>query len=276
MWNGKDIRSPRHRGNRRVPFQTMAMFLINTRHVISYDPKLTDPRDCFFLIANGWFGRTGLVFPRPFRPIWKRVWPPGGYKPTHSQLSFRVPTLRNSTISLFPSTILNIMPPARTFNNRSFYPFPIDYSSETFAPLVCSDRQISHVIYLLRGQPTMIARFHHYLTTCATIFALEHTLQDLQNSREHVFTEFITPNVVHCLQPFLIQTRVDHIFPLLPLSLPTLTINTFKRQFPRWQNPRLPFPPPTEPTTHSRLFVFPIPSTTTHPSSLRLLVQPRL
>ena len=99
------------------------------------------------------------------------------------------------------------MPPARTFNNRSFYPFPIDYSSETFAPLVRSDRQISHVIYLLRGQPAAIARFHHYLTTCATIFALEHTLQDLQNSREHVFTEFITPNVVHCLQPFLIQTR---------------------------------------------------------------------
>ena len=99
------------------------------------------------------------------------------------------------------------MPPTRTFNNCSFYPFPIDYSSETFAPLVHSDCQISHVKYLLHGQPATIARFRHYLTTCATIFALERTLQDLQNSREHVFAEFITPNVVHRLQPFLIQTR---------------------------------------------------------------------
>ena len=94
------------------------------------------------------------------------------------------------------------MPPARTFDNRSFYPFPIDYSSETFAPLVHSDRQISHVKYLLRGQPAAIARFRHYLTTCATIFALERTLQDLQNSRDHIFTEFITPDVVRSSNPF--------------------------------------------------------------------------
>ena len=98
------------------------------------------------------------------------------------------------------------MPPIRTFDNRSFYPFPIDYSSETFAPLVRSDRQISHVRYLLRGQPTAQARFRHFLTTCATIFALEKTLQDLQNSRAYVFAEFITPDVVHRLQLFLIQT----------------------------------------------------------------------
>ena len=99
------------------------------------------------------------------------------------------------------------MPPIRTFDNRSFYPFPIDYSSETFAPLVRSDRQISHVRYLLRGQHAAQAHFRHYLTTCATIFALEKTLQDLQNSRDYVFAEFITPDVVHRLQPFLIQTR---------------------------------------------------------------------
>ena len=99
------------------------------------------------------------------------------------------------------------MPPARTFDNRSFYPFPIDYSSETFAPLVRSDRQISHVKYLLRGNPAAIARFRHYLTTCATIFALERTIHDLQNSHDHVFAEFVTPNVVRRLQPFLIQTR---------------------------------------------------------------------
>ena len=99
------------------------------------------------------------------------------------------------------------MPPTCTFDNRSFYPFPIDYSSETFAPLVCSDRQIAHVRYLLRGQHAAQARFRHYLTTCATIFALEKTVQDLQSSRDYVFAEFITPDVVHRLQPFLIQTR---------------------------------------------------------------------
>ena len=99
------------------------------------------------------------------------------------------------------------MPPTRTFDNRSFYPFPIDYSSETFAPLVRSDQQISHVKYLLRGNHAAIARFRHYLTTCATIFALEKTIHDLQTSRDHVFEEFITPDVVRRLQPFLIQTR---------------------------------------------------------------------
>ena len=99
------------------------------------------------------------------------------------------------------------MPPTRTFDNRSFYPFPIDYSSGTFAPLVRSDRQISHVKYLLRGNPAAIARFCHYLTTCTTIFSLERTIHDLQTSRDHVFEEFVTPDVVRRLQPFLIQTR---------------------------------------------------------------------
>ena len=99
------------------------------------------------------------------------------------------------------------MPPARTFDNRSFYPFPIDYSSESFAPLVRSDRQISHVKYLLRGNPAAIACFRHYLTTCATIFSLERAIHDLQTSRDHVFDEFVTPDVVRRLQPFLIQTQ---------------------------------------------------------------------
>ena len=99
------------------------------------------------------------------------------------------------------------MPPTRTFDNRSFYPFPIDYSSESFSPLVRSDRQISHVEYLLRGNHAAIARFHHYLTTCATIFTLEKAISDLQTSHDHVFNEFVTPDVVRRLQPFLIQTR---------------------------------------------------------------------
>ena len=99
------------------------------------------------------------------------------------------------------------MPPTRTFDNRSFYPFPIDYSSESFAPLVRSDRQISHVKYLLRGNHAAIARFRHYLTTCATIFTLEKAISDLQTSRDHVFDEFVTPDVIRRLQPFLIQMR---------------------------------------------------------------------
>ena len=136
------------------------------------------------------------------------------------------------------------MPPTRTFDNRSFYPFPIDYSSESFAPLVRSDRQISHVKYLLRGNHAAIARFRHYLTTCATIFSLERTLHDLQTSRDHVFEEFVTPDVVRRLQPFLIQTRrrsqappsttvINNIrrhqelppIPVLPNTTPTLETN---------------------------------------------------
>ena len=65
------------------------------------------------------------------------------------------------------------MPPARTYHQRSFAPFPIMYSSESFAPLVREDRQIAHVRYLLRGQHAALARFRHYLTDCSTIFALE-------------------------------------------------------------------------------------------------------
>ena len=137
------------------------------------------------------------------------------------------------------------MPPARTFNNRSFYPFPIDYSSESFAPLVRSDRQISHVKYLLCGNHAAIARFRHYLTTCATIFTLEKTISDLQNSRDHVFEEFVTPDVVRRLQPFLIQTRRRSQAP------PSTTIiNNARRQQELPPIPVLPLPsPPVTETT---------------------------
>jgi hypothetical protein len=127
------------------------------------------------------------------------------------------------------------MPPARTFNHRSFYPFPIDYSSESFAPLVRSDRQISHVKYLLRGNHTAVARFRHYLTTCATIFTLEKAIADLQTSRDHVFDEFVTPDVVQRLQPFLIQTRRRAQAPPS-----TAIINNIRRQ-----QDLPPLPPPT-------------------------------
>ena len=134
------------------------------------------------------------------------------------------------------------MPPARTFHHRSFYPFPIDYSSESFAPLVRSDRQISHVKYLLRGNHTAVARFRHYLTTCATIFTLEKAIADLQTSRDHVFDEFVTPDVVQRLQPFLIQTRRRTQAPPS-----TAIINTIRRQ---QDLPPLP-PPTTVPTPQS-------------------------
>ena len=139
------------------------------------------------------------------------------------------------------------MPPARTFNNRSFYPFPIDYSSESFAPLVRSDRQISHMKYLLRGNHAAIARFRHYLTTCATIFTLEKAISDLQNSRDHVFDEFVTPDVVRRLQPFLNQTRHRSQAP------PSTTIiNNVRRQqeLPPIPTLPLPSPPVTEATRH--------------------------
>ena len=183
------------------------MFLISTRHVINCEHELIDPRHCFSLIAHQRLGRIRLAFSKPFRPVRKHVQFPRRYKSPLGQLPFGIPHLRSPTVSLISSSILNIMPPTRTFDNRSFYPFPIDYSSETFAPLVRSDRQITHVKYLLRGNPAAIARFHHYLTTCATIFSLEQTIHDLQNSRDHVFAEFVTPDVVHRLQPFLVQTR---------------------------------------------------------------------
>ena len=71
------------------------------------------------------------------------------------------------------------MPPTHIYEQRSFALFPISYSSETFAPLVREDRQISHVQYLLQGQHASLACFHHYLTTCSTIFSLERTLLEL-------------------------------------------------------------------------------------------------
>ena len=160
------------------------MFLISTRHVTHCNHELIDPRHCFSLIAHERLGRIRLAFPKPFRSVWKHVQFPGRYKPPPSRLPFGIPHLQNPTVGLLPSSILNIMPPARIFDNWSFYPFPIDYSSETFAPLVRSDRQVIHVKYLLRGNPAAIARFCHYLTTCATIFSLEQTIHDLQNSRD--------------------------------------------------------------------------------------------
>ena len=140
-----------------------------------------------------------MVLSRHFRSTQECVLFPGRYKPTLGRLPPRVSSFQNSTIGLISSTSLNTMPPVRTFDNHSFYPFPIDYSSETFAPLVHTDQQISHVRYLLRGQPAAMARFQHYLTTCSTIFALEQTLQDLRNSRDYVFAKFVTPDVVHRL-----------------------------------------------------------------------------
>ena len=85
------------------------------------------------------------------------------------------------------------MPPTHLYEQRSFAPLPISYSSETFVPLVLEDHQISHVQYLLWGQHTSLARFRHYLTTCSTIFSFEQTLQELQDNWDFVFVEFVPP-----------------------------------------------------------------------------------
>ena len=115
------------------------------------------------------------------------------------------------------------MPPTRTYHQRSFAPFPITYSSESFAPLVWEDRQIAHVRYLLRGQHAVLARFRHYLTDCSMIFALEQTLQELRDNHDYVFADFTTPDIVYRLQPFLIQSRRRS---LAPVSIATTTTVT--------------------------------------------------
>ena len=214
--------------------------LIGTRHVTNCNHELDDLRHRFFPIAYKRPGGNGLVFSRSLQPIREHVQLPRRYKPSPNRLPTRIPHFQNATTSLLSTTTLNTMPPARTFNNRSFYPFPIDYSSESFAPLVHSDRQISHVKYLLRGNHTAVARFRHYLTTC-----LEKAIADLQTSRDHVFDEFITPDVVQRLQPFLIQTRRRSQAPPS-----TAIINNIRRQQDLPPIPTFPTPPPTTaPTT---------------------------
>ena len=99
-------------------------------------------------------------------------------------------------------------------------PYSIAYSSETFAPLIQKNRQISHVQYLLWGQHTSLAHFQHYLTTCSTIFSLEQTLRELCDNQDYVFAEFVTTNTVNQLQPFLVQTRQ---WMHTPISIATTT-----------------------------------------------------
>ena len=123
------------------------------------------------------------------------------------------------------------MPVTRTYHQQLFAPFPITYSSESFAPLVREDQQISHVHYLLRGQHSALTRFRHYLTDCSMIFALEQTLQELQDNRDHVFTDFTTPDVIYRLQPFLIQSCRRS---LAPASIATTTTVTDSQPPTRW------------------------------------------
>ena len=132
------------------------------------------------------------------------------------------------------------MPLTRFYEQRSFAPFPVAYSSETFANKRSENCQISHVWYLLQGQHTSLARFHHYLTTCSTIFSLEQTLQELRDNQDQVFTEFITADTVYRLQPFLVQTR-RHMH--TPISIATTTdTNSFQSQ-PASQQDRRRTPP---------------------------------
>ena len=140
------------------------------------------------------------------------------------------------------------MPPTCVYEQRSFAPFPIAYSSENFAPLVRENRQISHVQYLLQGQHASLACFHHYLTTFSTIFSLEQTLQELQDNQDHVFVEFIAADNIHQLQPFLVQTH-HHMH--APISIATTTDTNLIQLRPASQQDRRRTPLVTQiPHTH--------------------------
>ena len=164
------------------------------------------------------------------------------------------------------------MPPIHVYEQWSFAPFPIAYSSETFAPLVQENCQISHVQYLLRRQHTSLARFRHYLTTCSTIFSLEQTLWELHDNRDHVFAEFVTSrlttNTVYRLQPFLIQTRRRmHT----PISIATTTdTNSTQSQPAPQQNRRR--SPPVARIPHTHHDNVPLPVTTSNATPIIVCV----
>ena len=160
------------------------------------------------------------------------------------------------------------MPPIQVYEQRSFAPFPIAYSSKTFAPLVWENRQISHVQYLLRGQHASLARFQHYLTTCSTIFSLEQTLWELHNNQDHVLTEFITPDTVNRLQPFLIQTRRRMT---TPISIATTTDTDSIQSQPILQQNRRHTPPIAHiPHTHHDNAPLPVITPSTTPIVIRI------
>ena len=160
------------------------------------------------------------------------------------------------------------MPPIRVYEQWSFAPFPIAYSSETFAPLVWENRQISHVQYLLRGQHASLAHFRHYLTTCSTIFSLEQTLQELRDNQDHVFTEFVTPTTVSWLQPFLIQTRRRMT---APVSIATTSDTSSVRSQPVPQQNGRCTPPITRiPHTLHNNAPLPITTSSTTPTIVRI------
>ena len=98
------------------------------------------------------------------------------------------------------------MPPVRLYQQRSFALFPITYSSELFTPYVKEDRHIGHVCHLLCDDHASLARFHHYLTTFSTIFSLKQTVRELQENCDHIFDDFVTPDTIQRLQPFLVQS----------------------------------------------------------------------
>ena len=225
---------------------TTVIFLANTNYAIDYE--FIDPENRFHGISNWWPGRAWLAFRGYFRSVWKCVLLVQWYKSLAGWLSSRVSSLQNSTARFFSLSTLK-MPVTRTYHQRSFTPFPITYSSESFAPLVREDRQISHIRYLLRGQHAALTHFCHYLTDCSTIFALEQTLQELRDNCDHVFADFTTPDVIYRLQPFLIQSRRRS---LALASIATTTTVTDTSSTHSWPPTRQPQHAPTVqlPQTH--------------------------
>ena len=209
-----------------------AIFLANTNYATNYE--LINPKNRFHGISDWWPGGARLAFRGHFRSVWKCVLLVQRYKSLARQLSSRVSSIQNSTARFFFTSTLK-MPVTRTYHQRSFAPFPIMYSSESFTPLVREDWQISHVRYLLRGQHAALARFRHYLTDCSTIFALEQTLK----SCETIMTTSSLISLLRCHLPtstFLMQSRRRSLAPASIATTTTITdtSSTHSRP-PTWQ-----------------------------------------
>lgn len=139
--------------------------------------------------------------------------------------------MKSNILPLFYNDIS--MPPVRLYQQKLFAPFPITYSSETFAPLVKDDRHIRHVHHLLHDDQALLAQLRHYLMTYSTIFSLEQTIRELCENHDCVFNEFVTPDTVHQLQPFLVQSQ-RHTHP--PISINTTTDSNSSRSSLRHNN----------------------------------------
>lgn len=107
MSNGKDIQSLKYCGNQKNYLWTLVNSSISTNFVTNYER--VDPRNCFSLIVNWQYGRTGLAFSGHLWPIQKSLRFPPWYKPSLCWLPTRIPSLRNTTASLISTSTLTCL-----------------------------------------------------------------------------------------------------------------------------------------------------------------------